>query len=195
MYTDPEKLNINFPNVSFERQSHDDQSVRVVVPNFYVASQVRDTAYTVNTVKALLSRMKLHDRNPYLLMPLEAEGDTEDSCASKIIDTIRQEDVDRHVKSRNDVVTPKTGVIYYPVYEDDPFHRHDDPEFIDLAPVTCKDAFQPDEDPELFDMLYEEHPESPSTLPKDEVIAFDVSYGDGHAHFIDAHILARRLAL
>jgi len=195
MYTDLEKIEINFPDVSFKRALF--RGYSVVVPKVYESEYQKEFDQCVNQINNCLRKHRLRRRKSSFLSPLTAQGLTKQRCAENLMDKIRNCDIQRLQNSFHDIaVTPQEGVNYFPVYNDDFFHQHGDPDFFDFSPVQCvssEGVSIEDDFIELFSMFTSVV--KPVIEPEKEVIGFQPNYGKNHCHLINSEILRDKLGL
>ena len=131
-----------------------------------------------------------------LVSPFTAQAATKQRCTASLVDKIRNLNI-RRLQSP-DLVKPKEGVCYFPVYNDDFFHRHGDPDFIDFSPVECVSddgIYVLGDDDIAFMSLFNIVVEPTVIEPENEAIAFQLNYGENHSHLINSQTLRNKLAL
>lgn len=198
MFTDLEKIVVNFPDIQFEQNLQSLSGYSAVVPNVYQVGVKKGFDKCAHKVSSCIEEMGLKNRPAFILKSLSSSGSSKENCALNLLDRIRNQNIKRHSVHSSANFLPDEDEVYFPVFHDDPFHRHGDPDFIDLAKVFYKQQRQfmtlINQDP-LVEMLKILGGNSSIADYEDKVVMFEVNYGRKHSHLINAEVLANRLNL
>lgn len=218
MYTDLEKVLVNFPDICFEKRFYGLGGYSATIPGVYETIFQEASDVITDRANACLTNIGLRKRASWFIEPLVVSGRNQDVCATKILEAIRNNDIHRRLINDSIKVSPQSNVGYFPVYENDPFHKHGDPDFIDLAQITCEVENSYGHVHETLDRVLSFifnclDDDLPSVVfgrdgemiaemlnfrecadeDQEEVVLFKLDYGNSHCHMISAETLAAKL--